>query len=129
MERQIYAGSDMFLMPSYVEPCGLGQMMAMRYGAVPIVRATGGLADTVHDYDPTADTGNGFSFAAYDKMALFAAIVRATETYKHRDLWQALQKRCMAEELSWDKAAARYLEVYRWSQQHRLKSCHHQRTS
>lgn len=120
VERRIYAGSDMFLMPSYVEPCGLGQMMAMRYGAVPIVRATGGLADTVQDYDPATNTGTGFSFAAYDTMALYAAIVRAVETYKHRDIWRALQQRGMTADLSWDKAAARYLEVYQWARQHRL---------
>lgn len=120
VERQIYAGSDMFLMPSYVEPCGLGQMIAMHYGAVPIVRATGGLADTVQDYDPATETGTGFSFSAYDKMALFAAIIRAVETYKHRDIWQRLQQRGMTADLSWNKAAAKYLEVYQWARQHRL---------
>lgn len=116
MERQIYAGSDMFLMPSYVEPCGLGQMIAMRYGSVPIVRATGGLADTVQDYDPATRRGNGFSFTAYDEMALYTAIVRAVETYKHHDIWLALQQHCMALDFSWSASAAKYVDIYRWAQ-------------
>ena len=80
LEQRIYAGSDIFLMPSRFEPCGLNQMVAMRYGAVPVVHATGGLADTVHDYDARTGEGNGFSFERYDAMALYAALVRATET-------------------------------------------------
>jgi starch synthase len=122
MERRIYAGSDIFLMPSLVEPCGLGQMIAMRYGAVPVVRATGGLADTVQDYDPATNTGTGFTFSAYDKMALFAAIVRAVETYRHRPIWRGLQQRGMTADLSWDEAAARYLQVYHWARQQRLNT-------
>ncbi len=113
LERQIFAGSDMFLMPSRREPCGLGQMIAMRYGSVPVVRATGGLADTVENYDPVMGTGNGFTFQNYDPMALFATLVRAVEIYRHRDLWKLLQQRCMARDFSWDKPAAAYVRVYR----------------
>lgn len=121
LERQLYAGSDLFLMPSYCEPCGLGQMIAMRYGSVPVVHATGGLADTVQDYDPLTRTGNGFVFQAYDPMALFAALVRAAEIYKHRDLWESLQRRCMASDFSWDKSAAAYVDVYRRALHARLQ--------
>ena len=78
-ERRIFAGCDIFLMPSRIEPCGLNQMLAMRYGAVPVVHAVGGLADSVTDYEPATDAGNGFSFAEYGPMALFTALVRAIE--------------------------------------------------
>lgn len=121
LERRLYAGSDLFLMPSYCEPCGLGQMIAMRYGSVPVVHATGGLADTVQDYDPVTGTGNGFSFQAHDPMALFAALVRAVEIYKHRNLWEALQRRCMASDFSWGKSAEAYVDVYRWALAARLR--------
>lgn len=118
-ERQIYAGSDLFLMPSRVEPCGLGHMLAMRYGSVPVVRATGGLADTVEDYDPCLGRGNGFSFLPYDATALYTALVRAIEIYKHQDLWRTLQERCMKADFSWRRPALRYLEVYRQAQRNR----------
>ena len=122
LERKIYAGSDMFLMPSRVEPCGLGQMVAMRYGAVPVVRATGGLADTVQDYDPLHDTGTGFSFESYDKMALFAALIRAIEVNKHHDCWASLQRRCMSQDFSWKRSVSRYVEIYRWVLQRRREN-------
>jgi len=96
-------------------------MIAMRYGSVPVVHATGGLADTVQDYDPLTRTGNGFVFQAYDPMALFAALVRAVEIYKHRDLWESLQRRCMASDFSWDKSAAAYVDVYRRALHARLQ--------
>lgn len=122
LERLIYAGSDMFLMPSYVEPCGLGQMIAMRYGSVPIVRATGGLADTVCNYEPGGCTGCGFSFRAYDAMALYTAIVRAVEVYKHRELWFSLQQRCMKSDFSWMASAAKYVDIYRRAQANRARA-------
>jgi starch synthase len=113
--HKLYAGADMFLMPSRVEPCGLGQMIAMRYGSVPIVRAVGGLADTVEDYDGQSDTGTGFSFQAYDVYAFYTAIVRACEVYRHEVHWRRIQRRGMAKDLSWDASAARYVEVYNWA--------------
>jgi len=120
-ERRIYGGSDLFLMPSRVEPCGLGHMLAMRYGSVPVVRATGGLADVVRNYAPRPGTGNGFSFGPYDAMALYATLVRAIEVYGHGDLWRLLQERCMATDFSWRAPAAKYVEVYRRAQEsHRL---------
>ena len=111
--QRIYAGTDMFLMPSRFEPCGLGQMIAMRYGSVPIVRATGGLADTVQDYNPQTGEGNGFSFAPYDRWALFAAVVRALETYKHKDTWHKLQVSGMTADFSWNASARKYVDLYR----------------
>lgn len=111
-EQRIYAGSDLFLMPSRVEPCGLNQMVAMRYGAVPVVHAVGGLADSVHAYDPATGEGAGFSFAEYDPMALYAALVRGIETYRHHDTWRTLIRRCMAADFSWDRSAHKYIDLY-----------------
>lgn len=113
LAQRIYGGSDIFLMPSRFEPCGLGQMIAMRYGSVPVVRATGGLADTVVDFDPRTGKGNGFTFEAYDAMALFIALVRAAETYKHEAAWRQLMLRGMAEDFSWTRSAGRYIDLYR----------------
>jgi starch synthase len=112
LAQRIYGGSDAFLMPSRYEPCGLGQMIAMRYGSLPIVRATGGLVDTVQDYDPRTDTGTGYVFEPYDFLALHAAIVRALEGYKYRDRWRATQRRAMAQDFSWASAARKYVDLY-----------------
>jgi starch synthase len=109
---RIYAGSDMFLMPSRFEPCGLGQMIAMRYGTIPIVRKTGGLADTVQDYDPSAHAGTGFVFSSYDPLACFAAIVRALETWKHPTDWRMLVVNAMGQDFSWEVSARHYLTLY-----------------
>jgi len=113
LAQSIYAGSDMFLMPSRFEPCGLGQLIAMRYGSVPIVHSVGGLADTVEEYDPRTGEGNGFAFTNYDPWELFAAIVRALELFRFKDLWRTLQRRGMAADHSWQASAMRYVEVYR----------------
>jgi len=112
LAQRIYAGCDIFLMPSRFEPCGLGQMLAMRYGAIPVVRSTGGLADTVHEYDPVTDRGEGFSFASYDPWALFAAIVRALEVYRFKDVWRRLMERDMAADHSWKASAEQYVAAY-----------------
>jgi len=101
LAQRIYAGSDIFLMPSRFEPCGLGQMIAMRYGSVPVVRSTGGLADTVQDFDPRTGQGNGFSFQPYNSMALYTAFTRAVENYKHQDTWRTLMVRGMSADFSW----------------------------
>ncbi len=111
--QRIYAGSDMFLMPSRFEPCGLNQLIAMRYGCVPIVRAVGGLADTVQEYDPRTGEGNGFTFNNYDPWEFFAAIVRALELFRFKDIWRTLQQRGMQADHSWHVSAQRYVEIYR----------------
>ena len=113
LAQKIYAGSDIFLMPSRFEPCGLGQLIAMRYGSVPVVRRTGGLADTVQDFDPRTGHGNGFVFERYDGMELFAAIVRAVENYRHRDIWRRLVEANMQRDFSWANSAQKYVDVYR----------------
>src|SRR5579863_5992848 len=113
LAQRIYAGSDMFLMPSKFEPCGLGQLIAMRYGNVPIVRSVGGLANTVQEYDPHTGEGNGLAFTNYDPWELFAAIVRALELYRIPRIWRKLQQRGMAADYSWHASALRYIEVYR----------------
>ncbi len=110
--QRIYAGADMFLMPSRFEPCGLGQMIAMRYGCVPVARATGGLADTIEDFDPRTGRGTGFLFGPYDRWALFAAVVRALEAYKNPDTWRSIQRQGMAKDFTWGASARRYVELY-----------------
>ncbi|NPA91857.1 MAG: glycogen synthase GlgA [Chloroflexi bacterium] len=112
MAHHIYGGVDMLLMPSRFEPCGLNQMIAMRYGAIPVVREVGGLADTVHDFDPRTGEGNGFSFRPYDRTALYTAMVRGVENWKHRDTWRQLQVRGMTTDFSWNRSARQYVEVY-----------------
>ncbi|MBC8254724.1 MAG: glycogen synthase [Ardenticatenia bacterium] len=112
LSHRIYAGADIFLMPSRFEPCGLGQMIAMRYGSVPLVRAVGGLADTVSDYDPATDQGTGFVFESYEAMSLYTTMVRAVETYRHREIWRRLQARCMQQDFSWQTSAKKYAELY-----------------
>ena len=113
LARRIYAGSDMFLMPSRFEPCGLGQMIAMRYGSVPIVRSTGGLADTVEDYDPATGRGNGFIFEEYSAEALLGAVKRALDAYRREDAWRKLMERGMRADFSWAVSARKYVELYR----------------
>lgn len=112
LAQRIYAGSDAFLMPSRYEPCGLGQMIALRYGTVPIVRKTGGLADTVEDYDPREGMGTGFVFQRYDPRSLLVAIVRALETYCYPESWQRLMRNGMARDVSWGHSAIHYAELY-----------------
>ncbi len=117
ISQQIYAGSDMLLMPSRFEPCGLTQMIAMRYGSIPIVHRTGGLADTVQEFDPATNTGNGFSFSRYEPFELFAAVVRAIEVYKFEDAWRDLMQRAMLADYSWDASAEQYVALYRRAQE------------
>lgn len=108
----IEAGSDMFLMPSRYEPCGLNQIYSLRYGTVPIVRATGGLDDTIEDFRPETQQGTGFKFSRYDSGELLRTIHRALDMYKHRDLWNALIKNGMRKDYSWGASAGKYIELY-----------------
>jgi starch synthase len=110
---KIYAGSDMFLMPSHFEPCGLGQLIAMRYGAVPVVRRTGGLADSVFDPRDSDKTPNGFVFEEYTAEALWEAITRAMAAYQDRVLWKKLMRRGMSCDYSWQNSVHKYVDLYR----------------
>jgi starch synthase len=113
LARAIYAGSDMLLMPSRFEPCGTSQMIAMRYGCVPIVHRTGGLADTVTEFDAATGAGNGFSFEEQNTFHFLAAIVRALEMYKRPEHWRTLMQNGMSADHSWDASAEQYVALYR----------------
>jgi len=109
----IYAGSDVFLIPSRYEPCGLTQMYAMKYGTVPVVRATGGLDDSVEEFDPKAGTGNGFKFVDPEPAPLVDAAARAVAMFKRPAEWRRLVASAMAADFSWARSAAAYLELYK----------------
>jgi len=113
LAQRIYAGADMFLMPSGVEPCGLGQMIAMHYGCVPVVRMVGGLADTVTDYTAEPGHGTGFTFADYTPEACQGALERALKVYRNRKAWRGLQQQGMAADFSWSASAREYVKLYR----------------
>ncbi len=116
LSRLIQAGSDLFVMPSRSEPCGLTQMYAMRYGTVPVVRATGGLVDTVANYVEGGDAGTGFVFREANSGALYQAVGRACATYYDRPQeFRAMQLRGMAQDFSWAHSAPQYVEAYRWA--------------
>jgi len=114
LAQQIYAGCDIFLMPSHFEPCGMGQMMAMRYGALPLVRETGGLADTVVNYDnDTGERGTGFVFQWQEPSAVEGTLHWAINTYINRpDAWQKMQTNGMSTDFSWHKSAKEYIAMY-----------------
>ncbi|MCD6162327.1 MAG: glycogen synthase GlgA [candidate division Zixibacteria bacterium] len=109
----IEAGSDMFLMPSRYEPCGLNQLYSLKYGTVPIVRETGGLADTITNCNPVKNTGNGFVFKDYDSSELLNVIKFAVEVYKSKKAWTDIMKRGMMQDFSWDSSAKKYMQIYK----------------
>jgi starch synthase len=113
LAHQIEAGADMFLMPSLYEPCGLNQMYSMRYGTVPIVRATGGLDDTVQNFNPQTNDGNGFKFQDYRAAALLDKIREALYFYGRPELWKTIQRNGMSADNSWSAAAEKYINFYR----------------
>ena len=113
LARRIYAGADAFLMPSRYEPCGLGQLIALRYGTVPIVRRTGGLADTVREANPGRRPGTGFLFDAFAAEPLVEAVRRAATARRDPALWGAIVRNAMAEDFSWDASAREYVTLYR----------------
>jgi starch synthase len=116
----IEAGADMFLMPSRYEPCGLNQIYSLRYGTVPVVRATGGLDDTIAPFDSKTGQGTGFKFEAYDGKALLACIRQALKVFREPNVWRALQLNGMGKDFSWKASAAAYVTVYEAARRSRI---------
>jgi len=112
LERKIYAGSNMLVMPSRFEPCGLSQITALRYGTIPVVRGTGGLLDTVKDYTEDNKNGNGFIFHEFSKISLLDALLRAISLYEDNKAWSKLITRAMKEDFSWRKSGKKYKKIY-----------------
>jgi starch synthase len=112
LSHRIEAGSDLFLMPSRYEPCGLNQMYSLRYGTVPVVRAVGGLDDTVEEFDETLGTGTGFKFVPPTATALAEETGKAASVHAHPEVWQPLMRRGMTRDLSWDRSAATYEQLF-----------------
>ncbi|MDH4210080.1 MAG: glycogen synthase GlgA [candidate division WOR-3 bacterium] len=112
LAHRIYAGSDFFLMPSKYEPCGLGQLISLRYGTVPIVRSTGGLADTVHEFDSENLSGNGFLFTEYSGRALASAAETARDVFRQAEKYRSLSESCMKYDFSWEESAKKYAQLY-----------------
>ena len=119
LAARIYAGSDTFLMPSRYEPCGLGQMIALRYGTIPVVRKTGGLADTIQEFDPDTGEGNGFLFNRFTPTEFLEAIKRAHACYRRSDVWISLVEKAASTCFSWEGSAERYTELYRKAKEKR----------
>ncbi len=112
-ETMILAGADIFLLPSRFEPCGLAQMKSLRYGTIPVVHAVGGLVDTIIDFNPKTNKGNGFVFTRYDSRDLLIAITRAVENHKHRDTWLRLVRKAMQQSFSWEIPAQKYVLLFK----------------
>lgn len=112
LAHKIEAGADLFLMPSRYEPCGLNQLYSLKYGTVPVVRATGGLDDTVEPYDPSTGRGTGFKFHEYTASAMAAAVHDALEVYKDREAWHRLMRAGMTKDFSWGASARQYVKLY-----------------
>lgn len=115
LAHRIEAGADMFLMPSRYEPCGLNQMYSLKYGTIPVVRATGGLDDTINEFDTKTRNGNGFKFAEYSSQALIKEMKKALEVYRSPELWLKLVKNGMREDFSWERSARTYEKIYQGS--------------
>jgi starch synthase len=125
LAHRIIAGADIFLIPSRYEPCGLTQMYALKYGTVPVVRATGGLEDTIVAFDPENGEGNGFKFGSYEPGALLAAVQQAVEIFQNSKLWGRVMAHGMKEDFSWDRSARKYRELYRSVIRKRTSSLKH----
>jgi len=112
LAHKIEAGSDLFLMPSLYEPCGLNQIYSLKYGTIPVVRATGGLDDTIIPYDPSTGEGTGFKFTLYQTEELWAALQRALMVYQDQTQWARLMKNAMSRDFSWEASAREYMKLY-----------------
>jgi starch synthase len=112
LAHRIEAGADLFLMPSRFEPCGLNQMYSLRYGTPPVVRATGGLYDTVRNFDRATESGTGFTFEEYSSQALLSTLQWALQVYQDRTTWRRMQVAGMQEDFSWDASAREYARLY-----------------
>lgn len=112
LAHKIYAGSDIFLMPSRYEPCGLGQLIALRYSTIPVARKTGGLLDTIEEYNPSEGTGSGFLFTSYSYTELIKTVKRAKKFFNAKKHWLNLQKNAMSRNFSWPHSAKKYLSLY-----------------
>jgi starch synthase len=123
LSHLIEAGADIFIMPSHYEPCGLNQIYSLKYGTVPVVRKTGGLADTVKDWDEEKhngfDHGNGFSFYDYTSYAFSSSVERAVNTFEQKNIWKKIQQNGMKLDFSWKKSAEKYLELYKLAKEKR----------
>lgn len=112
LAKQVYAGSDIFLMPSKFEPCGLAQMISMKYGTIPVARKTGGLIDTIKNFFVDQKNGNGFLFEEYSPEALFLTLKKVVEIYKNKFVWRNIVLNAMKSDFSWDLSAEKYIELY-----------------
>jgi starch synthase len=120
LAHKIIAGADIFLMPSRYEPCGLDQLYCLRYGTIPVVRAVGGLEETIKEYDPASGQGTGFKFAQFDPEDFLAAIKRALSLFSNPSAWGQVRQQAMLQEFSWPQAAAHYVEIYEKARHKRL---------
>jgi starch synthase len=120
LAHQIIAGADIFLMPSRYEPCGLDQLYCLRYGTIPVVRATGGLDETIREYNPDNGQGNGFKFTGYTPVELLGAMQRTLAVYQDQAAWQSLMRKNMALDFSWDTVAPKYVDLYQHARDKRL---------
>jgi len=120
LAHKIEAGSDIFLMPSRYEPSGLNQMYSLRYGTVPVVRATGGLDDTIQEFDRKTNQGTGFKFVNYDGPSLLQAVREALQVFREPKVWQQLQRNGMAKDFSWKASAAAYVTLYEAAKRSRI---------
>jgi len=112
LAHQLYASSDFIVVPSRYEPCGLGQLIALRYGTIPVARKTGGLLDTIVEFNPSRGTGTGFLFSGYSSNELLKTIKKAHKFFNVKHLWAKLQKNAMNQNFSWRRSAEAYLSLY-----------------
>ncbi len=122
MASKVYAGSDLFLMPSRYEPCGISQLISMRYGSIPIVHETGGLSDTITNFNPRTNKGNGFVFRAYTSGDFLIALSRALQTFAYPKDWEHLMRQAMRASYSWELPAKKYIALYRIAQKKRIRN-------